>query len=203
MAGRWSLFTAGGLAAGYVALAIAACAWPRDAVDVAVSLAVQRADAMDVVWRAASALGGNAIAVILPVVAVVALLAVRARREAVWLTASTLGAFAIEYATKLLVARPRPGPPVEVREAVTGPGFPSGHVTSYVALFGFLAVIACARVRRRGLRIAAVAAVVAVVALVGPSRVYLGAHWPSDVVGGYLVSGAWLLVVARWYLHRR
>jgi membrane-associated phospholipid phosphatase len=76
-------------------------------------------------------------------------------------------------------------------------GFPSGHTAYATALFGALAVLQLARGRRAAAALAAL-----VVVLMGPARVLQGAHWPSDVVSGYLLGTAWLAVVllvgARW-----
>ena len=198
--GRCALWAAGAMAIGYVVLASVVSTWPRSSLDVAVATVVQRATPLDPALRAASAFGGW----IWSVLAIAALFAARARREAITLSASMLGAVAIEHATKLVFSRPRPTAPLLIiREPVTGPGFPSGHVLDYVALFGLLAVFAAVRARIRAVRVCAITAAVVLVVLVGPSRVYLGAHWPSDVLAAYLAGGAWLVLVARFYLLRR
>ena len=73
-------------------------------------------------------------------------------------------------------------------------------MVSYVALFGFLAYLAWIALRSRVLRWAAVSLCVVLLVLVGPSRIYLGAHWASDVLGGYLLGGLWLSVVLHAYV---
>jgi undecaprenyl-diphosphatase len=74
------------------------------------------------------------------------------------------------------------------------PSFPSGHAVYYTAFFGFLWVVTFRRVKPRLLRWPLLGFFGAVVLLVCLARVYLGAHWPSDVAGGYLLGGAVLAV---------
>jgi undecaprenyl-diphosphatase len=81
--------------------------------------------------------------------------------------------------------------------------FPSGHVTFYVCFFGFLFFVAFALLPKGSTarRVACALAALPVL-LIGLSRVYLGAHWPSDTLGAYLFSGLWLAfsldVYRRW-----
>ena len=95
---------------------------------------------------------------------------------------------------KSITHRPRPLPP-DVRVVVArlgGSSFPSGHVLTYVAIYGFAAHLATTLIRPRRLRIATAAPLLGLVVLVGPSRVYLGHHWPTDVLASYLLGFAWL-----------
>lgn len=197
---RTMTWVAVAMAVAFLTLAIIVRAYPRNAIDTATSHAVQRAVVLDSFMHAASALGGRKIPVLLAVTGIIALFAVRARLEALCLAASGIGAIVIEKLTSFVLARPRPTAPIELRDVVRGWSFPSGHVTAYVAIFGFLAVIAWVRIPTRALRTVATSAALLLVAFVGPSRVYLGAHWATDVLGAYLGIGAWVVVVARFYL---
>jgi len=97
---------------------------------------------------------------------------------------------------KDLVIRPRPAVPlVRVTEHASGTSFPSGHVFSAVLLYGMLAVLVEMLPLPRSLRRCAQAVCLLVVLLMGPARVYVGAHWPSDVLGGYLWGSLLLLLV--------
>jgi len=122
------------------------------------------------------------------------LFALRFRTEAAGLALSTGGSAILNSLIKMLIARPRPTSElVTVFHVLGRQSFPSGHVTFYVCYFGFLFFAAYALLPRGSIaRRLALTLLALPVALVGLSRVYLGAHWPSDTLGGYLLSGLWL-----------
>jgi undecaprenyl-diphosphatase len=126
----------------------------------------------------------------------------RSRRTEVFaLLFSVGGGELANRAVKLVVGRPRPvAQLVRVSGAWARESFPSGHVTFYVCYFGFLFFAAFALLPRgTNARRAALALAALPVLLIGLSRMYLGAHWASDVLGAYLLSGAWLALSLHLY----
>ncbi|HEY4035834.1 MAG TPA: phosphatase PAP2 family protein [Ktedonobacteraceae bacterium] len=105
----------------------------------------------------------------------------------------------VNFLLKLIVSRPRPTSKlVEVLQSASGQSFPSGHVMSYVAFWGLifsLGIILLKRDRWWHYMFLIIPALLVV--LVGTSRVYLGDHWASDVLGGYLLGGL-LLGLTLW-----
>jgi undecaprenyl-diphosphatase len=122
------------------------------------------------------------------------------------------GAGGISFLVKRSMRRPRPLPAmVRVAPArLGGSSFPSGHVLIYSGVYGFLAFLLETLVRGNRMRRAAVTFLVGLIALVGPSRIYLGHHWFTDVMASYLLGVSYLLglmslyrrVKTRW-LNRR
>jgi undecaprenyl-diphosphatase len=146
-----------------------------------------------------SALGGTDVAYLLTAAATALLLILRHWRGAVTLVLAVLATQPVVDLIKVAVERPRPTLNGAIADA-SGPSFPSAHSATSMALYATLAFLA-ARSCRGPARVAIVAAAVSIVGAVGLSRVFLAAHYPTDVLAGWLTGGA--LVVASWLLVRR
>jgi len=116
------------------------------------------------------------------------------RRQAVLLVVGLVALPLLQSGLKDLVDRPRPTADlVELRAGFSSPSFPAGHVMSPTLLYGFLLYLAMALKLPVALRAVLVGWSVFVLVLAGPANVYLGVHWPSDVVGGYAWGAVLLL----------
>jgi membrane-associated phospholipid phosphatase len=169
--------------------------------DVPVALAIQRLPHLFWPMRFVSIFGNRWHPFALTTTTSLIFLLCRRRTEAAGLILSAGGGSLINTIVKLTVARPRPTAPlVNIYREVAGKSFPSGHVTFYVCYFGFLFFAAYAVLPKRTWpRRLALITTALLVATVGLSRVYLGAHWPSDTLGAYLLSGLWLATALHFY----
>lgn len=121
----------------------------------------------------------------LGVVTALALWFFRRRRLAVLLALGLIVLPLLQWGLKEIVDRPRPpADMVDIRAGFSSDSFPAGHVMSGAFFYGFLFYVSL-DLRLRAARTALLAASAAVLALVGWVNVYVGVHWPSDVVGGY------------------
>lgn len=114
------------------------------------------------------------------------------RRLAVFLVVTALGGGAISSLVKILVDRPRPVVDHPIITAF-GKSFPSGHAMSSTVCYGAVLLAFLPAVRRR-LRPLAVTGTALLILAIGSSRVFLGVHFLSDVIGGFVLGGAWLLL---------
>jgi undecaprenyl-diphosphatase len=149
--------------------------------------------------RDVSALGGRTVLTLAVVIGAGYLLLV-GRRTTALLVALSSGAGALLVTVfKDAFGRARPDPQL-AELVVSGLSFPSGHASMSAAIYlTFGALLAATRPRRRE-RLYLLGAAAAVAALVGVSRVLLGVHWPTDVLGGWAFGSAWAigwLLVAR------
>ncbi len=115
----------------------------------------------------------------------------RGRAFVVGFVATLAGAAATGFALKDIVKRARPDGLIPAIHE-TGFSFPSGHATGSMAFYGFTAFILCRWYPRYAKAI--VAATTIIVLAIGFSRLYLGAHFPSDVIAGYLLGGVWVFI---------
>jgi len=135
-------------------------------------------------------------------VGIVVLLWQRTQRRMLWfLGLCSLGVIVLERSAKLMIARPRP-----IHYLASGPllhsshGFPSGHVLAATAFYGMVVILLQKASIPRGQRRAIIGFLMFVTLLVGVSRLYLGAHWLSDVVGGYALGGGYCALATAVYL---
>jgi undecaprenyl-diphosphatase len=142
---------------------------------------------------ALTTLGSAVVVLPLGLVAIVLLSRLGRLDDAIFIGVAVIGTIALLYLVKDLVDRSRPVIPhlVGTRSA----SFPSAHAGQSVAFYGALALV-LGRRRGRRLRILCWSLAALVVLGIGWSRLYLGVHYPSDVLGGYALAAGWLIAGA-------
>jgi undecaprenyl-diphosphatase len=128
------------------------------------------------------------------VVLALVLLAARRVRAAAFVAVATVGAWVLDLQVLALNGRDRPHVPPPPATP-SGPSFPSGHAMVATAAYGALLVLVLPRVppARRAL---AIAVAVSLVAAIGLTRIVLGVHWATDVLGGFALGAAWVALCA-------
>ena len=145
--------------------------------------------------RDTTALGGVFLRNLIALGAVVALLFLKLRREAVLFAMTVAGGWIANTAVKLLVGRERPQIVPHLMEA-GGESFPSGHSFNAAVVYIAMAIAFAALSRRHSVRYTLIASAMVVSALVAWSRVLLGVHFPSDVIAGWLGGAGWAFFAA-------
>lgn len=144
-------------------------------------------------------IGATPVTVALAVIVALTLGATRHYGEAL-LVVAAIATRALNPALKWAVDSPRPSSAwVRISEYPTGLGFPSSHAMGVVILFGAFAYVAQRLIPQRGLRLATQALCLAAILITGFGRIYTGAHWPSDVLGGYLYGACLVAIVVMLY----
>ena len=145
--------------------------------------------------RDITALGGTSVLVVV-VAAVLGFLAVSGlRHAAVMILGSVLLGVALSNSLKWVFARPRPD--LVARDVVVyTASFPSGHTTLSAVVYLTLGALLCRTQASVAVKVYIFSVAAFLTAIVGVSRVYLGVHWPTDVIAGWLVGGAWAFVCA-------
>lgn len=149
-----------------------------------------------------TSLGSISFLTVLFIIIVGIWLALGMKRPAVWLMIAVGGSIILDTSLKLAFHRPRPAAFVGADPRTYS--FPSGHALSSFCFYGVLAGLICSRIESRGIRIAVWTAAAALIFAIGLSRVYLGVHYPTDVIAGYIAAAAWvstLLVAVHSHRH--
>jgi undecaprenyl-diphosphatase len=120
------------------------------------------------------------------------------KHAALLLAVAALGGEALDQILKLCFHRPRPEAFFGLMDPSTY-SFPSGHALTATCFYGALAALLAARTRPLAAKAGLWALAAALAALIGLSRVYLGVHYPSDVLAGYAAAVVWLAAVRAGY----
>ena len=146
-------------------------------------------------------LAESPLVVIVAGAAALAFLLAGRRLDAAALMLGTQVASVVVPLLKETIERPRPSPDlVNVSSTPSDFSFPSGHAFSAMLVFGLLFYLVSVHVQQGALRVALQVGCAWVVVVTGLERVYVGHHWPSDVLGGFLAGGIFLALFA-WLHH--
>ena len=161
-----------------------------------------RSPGLDGIVKALSSLGGLTVVSML-LVLLLLLVWHECRSLALVLLAASLARPLLEWSLKALIDRPRPD--LDRIVPGNGPSVPTGHVMAAVAVWGLLPPVVALVSGKKAAWWWSVGISTTVIVVVGFSRVYLGVHWTTDVIGAFLLGTLYLLVV-EWLLdwhHRR
>ncbi|EAQ03294.1 PA-phosphatase related phosphoesterase [Pseudooceanicola batsensis HTCC2597] len=201
------IVTAGALWA-FVALASEMLEGDLHAFDEAILLALRNPDdpadpigggAVEIAMRDLTALGGVTVLALISLTVLSVLLLKRQSASALLLSAAISGGLAVSTVAKSTFSRPRPDLVPHGVDAATA-SFPSGHSMMAAVTYLTLAVMLTRIERQSAVRALYVAVAALVTILIGASRVYMGVHWPSDVLAGWTLGAAWALGL--WLLAR-
>lgn len=117
----------------------------------------------------------------------------RRRHSAIYVLAASAGGALLSTALKSLFDRPRPDVVMHLVN-VSSASFPSGHALGATAVYLTLAVLLARELPRRRLRAFTGAVAALIVVIIGASRIYLGVHWPTDVLAGWCMGAAWAML---------
>jgi undecaprenyl-diphosphatase len=138
---------------------------------------------------AISFIGGDGLAAAI-VISLIAFRWLRWRRALLWMFVTILGALVLDLSLKYAFHRPRPVP--FFTDLPRTYSFPSGHSLFSFCFYGVLAGLLTRRISSRIGRILIWTFAALLVAAIGLSRIYLGVHYPSDVIAGYLAASLWV-----------
>jgi undecaprenyl-diphosphatase len=151
-----------------------------------------------------TALGGMTVLALVVAAVVGFVLVLRKPHMAALVLAAGAGGILVNSGLKNLFGRARPTvvPPLDVVDTLS---FPSGHAMVSAAVYLSLATLGARLVRDRAAKLYVVGIAVTLVGLIGGTRVYLGVHYPTDVLAGWVAGGVWALAcgLTAWLLQRR
>lgn len=159
---------------------------------------------LDALMKAISFPGQRPYSIIMIVLGSLSFLVFRLKREALFMLFTSLSGL-ISHSLKILIDRPRPTDSfVRIIEKAEHQSFPSGHVLFYVIFFGFLVVLMYhLKAIPKPVRLFISAVALFLIFTIPLSRIYLGAHWFTDVTAAFLLGLICLFFLSYFYLKKR
>ncbi len=160
--------------------------------DITISLWLQRMESpfFTRAMTAISFLASTIPAAVIVTLVVIGLVATRRKLEPIFVASVPGLAALLNWGLKSLINRPRPGNEIiQVLAQSNGPSFPSGHTVFAVVCYGLLFYLMPTLTKQRVVVGTVRTVLLLLIVFTGVSRIYLGAHWPSDVLGGFLLGG--------------
>jgi len=151
---------------------------------------------LQIMFRDITPLGGYAVVMLISLAVIGYLLMDGKRGAALWVLVSVSGGAVISNLLKLAIERPRPDLVARLVEVNTS-SFPSGHATLAAVTYLTLGALLSRVEARRRAKIYVLMVAVVLTVLIGVSRIYLGVHWPTDVLAGWCVGAAWAMLCWR------
>lgn len=203
----------GGGILGFVSLADRVTGGATETFDQAILLAMRSAsdstDPIGPAWiegmvRDFTALGSLAVLLLITVLAALYLVLRGKERAALFVIVAIVGAWGLSSLLKMGFDRPRPDLVPHITR-VSSASFPSGHAMTGAATYLTLGALLARLERRFRVKLFLIISAIFITLVVGTSRVYLGVHWPTDVLGGWAAGAAWasLCWLAAYFLQWR
>jgi len=139
-------------------------------------------------------LGSTLILAIIGSIAGIAFIALRWFRPLMLFIVTMVGQAVLHHGAKWLVARPRPAALMSYKD-VESSSFPSGHALAALCMYGAIAWIVATRTENTAAKIGITALALVLIFLIGMSRAYIGVHYPTDVIAGFLAAFVWTAAV--------
>ncbi|MDB5132477.1 MAG: undecaprenyl pyrophosphate phosphatase [Mucilaginibacter sp.] len=198
-------YVLGLISIGFVLLTISIFVFPHSFIDLAFSQEVQEFQNpfLDSLMKLVSWFGNSPGSSVTVLSGALLFLIFKYRKEALFMLLTAASAL-VSTLIKILVNRPRPSEPlVRVVQKANQQSFPSGHVMFYIVYFGFLTVLMYhLKTIPKAVRIIVAAISVLLIFTVPYSRIYLGDHWFTDVLGGFLMGMLLLYLLSYFYFRK-
>lgn len=198
-------YVVGGILLGFIILTVLVSAFPVSLLDREFTEEIQEHQypILDSYMEAISWIGSIPQSILVVLAVSIVFLLFKRKREAIFIPFTLLSGL-VSRLLKILIDRPRPTEDlVRIIEKAKHQSFPSGHVLFYVTFFGFLIIVMNhLKDINRALRISVMAISALLIFTIPISRVYLGAHWFTDVLGGAMIGSLCLFILSYIYLKK-